>query len=171
MYCCYLSYFIRFLFFIVCLLYVNVRMNMYVMFLLGQQSLNKLLIIIISHYRLLRVQSWIYQLQSKYWVYAKYAERWEVCMPFPGRSYSDFVTYIPRDIHQQIISRDWLIKSTQHHIIIHQKRHYDIRDPVHKRTFDVGDLVYIRDSGTILEQSKKLLSSISPQTLHTVSRQ
>ena len=45
MYCCYLSYFIRFLFFTLCLLYVNVRMNMYVMFLLRQQRLNKLIII------------------------------------------------------------------------------------------------------------------------------
>ena len=52
----------------------------------------------------------------------------------------------------------------------HQKRHYDIRASVHKRTFDVGDLVYIRYSGTILKHSKKLLSSISPQPLHTVSR-
>ena len=50
-----------------------------------------------------------------------------------------------------------------------QKRHYDIRAPVRKTTFDVGDLMYIRDSGIILEQSKKLLSSISPQPLHTVS--
>ena len=29
--------------------------------------------------------------------------------------------------------------------------------PVCKRTFDVGDLVYIHNSGTILGQSKKLL--------------
>ena len=43
-----------------------------------------------------------------------------------------------------------------------QKRHYYIRAPVHKIKFYVGDLVYIRDSGTILEQSKKLLPSISP---------
>jgi hypothetical protein len=50
-----------------------------------------------------------------------------------------------------------------------QKRHYDIRAPVRKTIFDVGDLVYIRYSGTILEHSKKLLSSISPQALHTVS--
>ena len=54
MYCYYLSYFIRFLFFTVSPLYVNVRMNMYVMFLLRQQRLNKL-IIIISHYRLLNM--------------------------------------------------------------------------------------------------------------------
>ena len=50
-----------------------------------------------------------------------------------------------------------------------QKRHYDIRAPVRKRTFDMGALAYIRDSGTILEQSKKLLLSISPQPLHTVN--
>ena len=47
MYCCYLSYFNRFLFFTVCLLYVNVRRHMYVMFLLRQRRLNKLIIIII----------------------------------------------------------------------------------------------------------------------------
>ena len=34
---------------------MNVRMNMYVMFLLRQQRLNKLIIIIISHYRLLNM--------------------------------------------------------------------------------------------------------------------
>ena len=50
-----------------------------------------------------------------------------------------------------------------------QKRLYDIRAIVHKRIFDMGALVYIRHSGTILEQSKKLLLSISPQPLHTVS--
>ena len=50
-----------------------------------------------------------------------------------------------------------------------QKRHYDIRAPVCKRTFDMGALVYIRDSRIILEQSKKLLSSISTQPLHTMS--
>ena len=38
-----------------------------------------------------------------------------------------------------------------------QKRDYDTRAPVRERTFDVGDLVYIRNSGTILRQSKKLL--------------
>ena len=48
MYCCYLSYFIRFLFFTVCLLCVLVRMNVYVMFLLRQRRLNKLIMIIIS---------------------------------------------------------------------------------------------------------------------------
>ena len=46
MYCCYLFYFIRFLSFTVCLLYVIVRMNMYVMFLLQQRRLNKLILII-----------------------------------------------------------------------------------------------------------------------------
>ena len=50
-----------------------------------------------------------------------------------------------------------------------QKRHYDIPAPVRKIKFYVGALVYIRDSGTILEQSKKLFLSISPQPLHTVS--
>ena len=44
MHCCYLFYFIRFLFFTVCLLYVIVRMNIYVMFLLRQRRLNKLII-------------------------------------------------------------------------------------------------------------------------------
>ena len=44
MYCCYLFYFIRFLFFTVCLLYVIARMDMYVMFLLRQRRLNKLII-------------------------------------------------------------------------------------------------------------------------------
>ena len=32
-----------------------------------------------------------------------------------------------------------------------QKRHYDIRAPVRKIKFYVDDLVYIRDSGTMLE--------------------
>ena len=50
-----------------------------------------------------------------------------------------------------------------------QKRHCDTRAPVRKRTFDMGALVYIHDSGTVMEQSKKLLSSISPQPLPTVS--
>ena len=45
--CIVVIYFIRFLFFAVCLLYAIVRMNMYVMFLLRQQRLNKLIIIII----------------------------------------------------------------------------------------------------------------------------
>ena len=47
MYCCYLFYFIRFLFFTVYLLYVIARMNRYVMFLLWQRRLNELIIIII----------------------------------------------------------------------------------------------------------------------------
>ena len=51
MYCCYLFYFIRFLFFTVCLLYVIARMNMYVMFLLRQRRLNKLIIIIIQNHK------------------------------------------------------------------------------------------------------------------------
>ena len=50
MYCCYLSYCIRFLFFTVGLLYVNVRMNRYLMFLLRQRRLNKLIIIYIYIY-------------------------------------------------------------------------------------------------------------------------
>ena len=33
------------------------------------------------------------------------------------RFYSDFITYIPRDIHQQLISIVWLIKSIQQHVI------------------------------------------------------
>ena len=45
-----------------------------------------------------------------------------------------------------------------------QKRH-DIRAPVRKIKFYVGALVYIHGSGT----SKKFLSSISTQPLHTVS--
>ena len=38
-----------------------------------------------------------------------------------------------------------------------QKKDYDTRAPVRERTFDVGDLVYIRNSGRVLGQSKKLL--------------
>ena len=53
MYCCYLFNFIRFLFFTVCLLYVIVRMNMYVMFLLRQRRLNKLVIICFNRFLLL----------------------------------------------------------------------------------------------------------------------
>ena len=52
MYWCYLLYFIRFLFFIVCLLYVIARMNIYVMFLLRQRRLNKLIINIPKCFRL-----------------------------------------------------------------------------------------------------------------------
>ena len=49
MYCCYLFCFIKFLFFTVRLLYVIVRMNMYVMFLLRQRRLNKLILYAYTH--------------------------------------------------------------------------------------------------------------------------
>ena len=39
----------------------------------------------------------------------------------------------------------------------HQKRDYDTRAPVRERTVYAGDLVYIRNHGTIVGQSKKLL--------------
>ena len=42
---------------------------------------------------------------------------------------------------------------TQHR----QKIDYDTLNPIRERTFDVGDLRYIRNSGTTLGLSKKLL--------------
>ena len=38
-----------------------------------------------------------------------------------------------------------------------QKRYYDTLAPDRERTVDVGDPVYIRNSGTTLQLSKKLL--------------
>ena len=38
-----------------------------------------------------------------------------------------------------------------------QKRAYDSRVPIRERKIDVGDLVYFRNSSTVVEQSKKLL--------------
>ena len=88
----------------------------------------------------------------------------EVCMPEEilfglrnvnsmGQPPANYLKELIDKINTASIAAGSNLRMAQHH----QKRDYYTRAPVRERTFDVGDLVYIHNSGTILGQSKKLL--------------